>query len=38
MSCIYCEYCHRIIDTDIEDQHFDEELEYCEKEKEFNSK
>jgi len=24
MSCLYCEYCHKIIDTDFNLEHFDE--------------
>ena len=32
MSMVYCDYCDKLIDTDFEDQHFDEELENCMKE------
>ncbi len=35
-SIMYCFYCDVYVDTDWDDQHFDEELENCMKELEDN--
>lgn len=38
LSILYCHFCDLFIDTDYFAEHFDEDLEHCEKEKEFNNK
>ena len=38
MSMIYCAYCHKYVDTDWQDQHFDEDGENCMKQLEDQPK